>query len=80
MELKYDLKQVLSPRQFLSKEQRLIPRHDKRKEQIRTDIKNSLLVSRNYNEFERLMKEKRYQVIKQEVLHLLMKKSVCEGQ
>jgi len=64
MELKYDLKQVLSPRLFLSKEQRLIPRHDKRKEQIKTDIKNSLLVCRNYNEFERLMKEKRYEVIK----------------
>jgi hypothetical protein len=64
MELKYDLKQVLSPRQFLSKAQRLIPRNDKRKEHIRIDIKNSLLVSHNYNEFERLMKEKRYEVIK----------------
>jgi hypothetical protein len=64
MELKYNLKQVLSPRKYLSKEQRLIPRNDKRKEQIRIDIRNSLLVSRNYNEFERLMKEKRYEVIK----------------
>jgi hypothetical protein len=74
MELKYELKQVLSPRLFLSKEQRLIPRNDKRKEQIRTDIKNSLLTSNNYNEFEKLMKEKKYHVIKAEVLHSLMRK------
>ena len=32
MELKYKLTQVLSPRLFLSKEQRLIPRNDKRKD------------------------------------------------
>lgn len=64
MELKYDLKQVLSPRLFLSKEQRLIPRHDKRKEQIKLHIQESLSASTNYADFERLMKEKNYQVIK----------------
>jgi hypothetical protein len=64
MELKYNLTQVLSPRLFLSKEQRLIPRNDKRKMQIRAHIQESLCVSRNYSEFERLMKEKKYQVIK----------------
>jgi hypothetical protein len=64
MELKYKLTPVLSPRLFLSKEQRLIPRNDKRKMQIRAHIQESLTVSRNYNEFERLMKEKKYQVIK----------------
>ena len=64
MELKYTLTQVLSPRLFLSKEQRLIPRHDKRKEQIKQHIRQSLSASRNYADFERLMKEKKYQVIK----------------
>jgi hypothetical protein len=64
MELKYKLTPVLSPRMFLSKEQRLIPRNDKRKAQIRTHIQESVTVSKNYGEFERLMKEKKYQVIK----------------
>ena len=32
--------------------------------QIKAHIQESLAVSRNYNEFERLMKEKKYQVIK----------------
>ena len=49
---------------FLSKEQRLIPRHDKRKEQIRIHIRESLSACKNYDEFEQLMKEKKYQVIK----------------
>jgi hypothetical protein len=64
MELKYNLIPVLSPRMFLSKEQRLIPRNDKRKDQIRKHIQESLTVSKNYSEFERLMKEKKYEVIK----------------
>lgn len=64
MELKYELKQVLSPRKFLSKEERLLPRHDTRKDAIRNDIAMSLSASKNYVEFERLMKEKNYQVIK----------------
>ncbi|MGN6213656.1 relaxase/mobilization nuclease domain-containing protein [Parafilimonas sp.] len=64
MELKYDLKQVLSPRLFLSKEQRLRPRHDERKQQIRQHVQKSLKASRSYHDFERLMKEKKYQVVK----------------
>lgn len=64
MELKYDLKQVLSPRLFLSKEQRLKPRQDGRKQQIKQHVQESLKASRSYHDFERLMKEKKYQVIK----------------
>ncbi|HEX5151670.1 MAG TPA: relaxase/mobilization nuclease domain-containing protein [Parafilimonas sp.] len=64
MELKYDLKQVLSPRRLLSQEQRLLPRHDTRKEAVRNDVAMSLSASENYVEFERLMKEKKYKVIK----------------
>jgi hypothetical protein len=41
MELKYELKQVLSPR-LLSKEERLIPRQDIRKEQLKKDIQQTL--------------------------------------
>lgn len=64
MELKYELKQVLSPRLFLSKEQRLKPRQDGRKQQIKQHVQESLKTSRSYHDFERLMKEKKYQVIK----------------
>lgn len=64
MELKYELKQVISPKRFLSKEQRFMPRYDKRKEQLREHIKSALSQSRNYSEFEQRMKERGYQIIK----------------
>lgn len=76
MELKYRLTQVLSPRLYLSKQQRLIPRHDKRKEQIKHHIWESLSASRNYNEFERLMKEKKYQVIRSRGITFIDEKKV----
>ena len=64
LELKYDLKQVLSPRKYLSKEQRQIPRHDERKEQLKTNIQQSLSTAKNHEQFEQKMKEKGYQVLK----------------
>ena len=64
MELKYGLKQVLSPRRYLSQEQRLIPRYDQRKEQIKEHIRQALHESRHYEEFEQKMNEKGYQVMK----------------
>jgi Relaxase/Mobilisation nuclease domain len=64
MEQKYNLQQVLSPRKFLSKEMRQIPRSDARKEAMKNDVKVCLVSSKNYNEFEAFMKQKSYQVIK----------------
>jgi hypothetical protein len=64
MEQKYGLQKVLSPGKFLSKEMRQIPRSDSRKEAIKNDIKMCLLTSKNYSEFEAIMKGKSYQVIK----------------
>jgi hypothetical protein len=64
MELQYNLKQVLSPRAFLSKEMAAIPRLDSRKEAMKTDIRISLLKSKTFSEFENLMKQKNYEVIK----------------
>ena len=64
MELKYELKQVLSPKLYLSQKERLIPRQDMRKERLREHIKQSLAQSKNYADFERLMKEKRYTILK----------------
>lgn len=64
LELKYSLKQVLSPRKFLSQELRNIPRMDSRKERLKTDIKMCLQASKNYNEFETKMKALNYKIIK----------------
>src|SRR6266542_5912357 len=64
MELKYELKQVLSPKLYLSQKERLIPRQDIRKERLKENIKQSLAESKSYTDFERLMKEKKYTVIK----------------
>ncbi len=48
LEKQYKLKEVLSARRFLSNEQRLIPRNDSRKEQLRTDIRKTLEKVENY--------------------------------
>jgi hypothetical protein len=64
MELKYQLKQVLSPRRYLSQQQRNIPRHDQRKERMQQDIKQVLSKSGNYQQFEQRMKEKGYAITK----------------
>jgi hypothetical protein len=64
MELQYNLKQVLSPRAFLSKEMAATTRLDSRKEAMKTDIRISLLTSKTFSEFESLMKQKNYEVIK----------------
>jgi asparagine synthetase B (glutamine-hydrolysing) len=64
MELKYELKQVLSPKRYLSKSQQLLPRQDLRKQQLTLQIQQALKSSRNYLEFEQAMKNKGYQIIK----------------
>jgi len=63
-ELKHELKQVLSPNAFLPKELRQYQRLDERKEKLKTDIKMSLAVSKNYEQFEQKMKALKYDVIK----------------
>jgi hypothetical protein len=63
-ELKYGLKQVLSPRKYLSKEQRELPRFDSRKEMLRNDIREALLRAKNFSDFLTMMKAKNYTVIK----------------
>lgn len=64
MELKYGLKQVLLPKQYLSNEQRQLPRLDQRKEKLKEHIKQSLLNSKSYSQFEQQMKALGYQVLK----------------
>jgi hypothetical protein len=64
LEKKYKLKEVLSARRFLSKEQRLIPRQDRRKEKMKYDIGQILKKAKNYDEFVKGMQQLGYQVIK----------------
>lgn len=76
MELKHELKQVLSPRLFLSKEQRLLPRWDSRKEQLKKHIQQTLQEAGNYNQFEQKMKSLGYQVLKGRGIAFIDKKKV----
>lgn len=64
MELKFKLQKVLSPRRYLPLEQRNLPRLDHRKEQLKTDIQESLSIAENYHHFADLMKSKGYQIEK----------------
>jgi len=64
LEKEYDLKQVLSPRRFLSPKERQIPRQDQRKEQLKADIKQALQGARTYQDFEKRMQNKGYLVDK----------------
>ena len=59
MERQYGLKEVLSPKKFLSQKERQLPRLDQRKEQLRNDVKQCLFLSKNYEQFEGLMKRKK---------------------
>jgi len=64
LEKKYKLQEVLSARRFLSKEQRLIPRQDRRKEKMKYDIGQTLRKAKNYDEFAKGMQQLSYQIIK----------------
>ncbi len=64
LEKQYNIQQVLSPRAFLSREERLLPRHDIRKEKLKTDIHQTLKTVNHYSEFERKMTDLGYKVIK----------------
>jgi len=76
MELKYDLKPVLSPKRYLSSEHRQLPRQDGRKEQLREHIKQSLATSNEYSQFEENMKALGYQVLKGRGISFLDNKGV----
>ena len=64
MEEKHGLQKVLSPRRFLSKDLRHLPRTDQRKEKLREDIRKCLSLSKNYSEFGQQIKKLGYQVSK----------------
>jgi hypothetical protein len=64
LEKQYNLQEVLSAKRFLPKEQKLIPRHDTRKEKIKNDIKQSLNGAFSYDEFAQKLQALGYQIVK----------------
>lgn len=51
LEQKHELKQVLSPRLFLSEKERLLPRLDQRKEHLKELIREALLQAKHFEDF-----------------------------
>lgn len=64
LEKQYKLKEVLSPRAFLSPKERLLPRQDTRKEKLKTDIRETLKKVCHYSEFEHRMQVLGYKIIR----------------
>ncbi len=64
LEKQYNLQEVLSPRAFLSPKDKLLPRHDRRKEKLKEDIRQTLEKAYHYSTFERQMRTLGYKVIK----------------
>jgi hypothetical protein len=63
MEHKYSLEEVLSPKVFLPKEQRLIPRINKRKDNIKTILQQILSSAKSFDNFCDNVLAKRYKVV-----------------
>src|SRR5664279_1507712 len=64
MELKFGLVQVASPRAFLPKEQRQIPRNDSRKNNIRSVLQDAIRDCKSLDEFYKSAEAKGFQVVK----------------
>jgi hypothetical protein len=64
MELKYGLVQVASPRAFLPREQKLIPRNDSRKNNIRSVLQDAIRDCKSLDEFYKSAENRGFQVVK----------------
>lgn len=64
LEKEFQLQEVLSPRRFLPKQLRDLPRHDSRKEKMKADIKSALSRSASFEQFARQMRNNGYKIIK----------------
>jgi len=76
LEKKYGLQEVLSPRAFLPPKDRLLPRHDSRKDKLKSDIQQTLKQVNSYTAFERQMKELGYKVLKSRGISFIDDKKV----
>lgn len=64
LEKQFNLKQVLSPRRFLSPKDKQIRRQDSRKERLRAKITEVLKTARTFAEFEKAMQASGYRIDK----------------
>jgi hypothetical protein len=64
-ELKYGLVQVVSPRRFLSMEQKLIPRNDERKQKLKAVLKEALVGCKSMEDYCKKVEALGIQVIKE---------------
>lgn len=64
LEKQYHLREVLSPRAFLSAKDRSLPRQDSRRIRLQNDIRQTLMDVSHFSEFVDKMKELGYAVIK----------------
>ena len=76
MEKRFQLIQVLSPARFLSAQQKVLPRHDNRKERLRTVIAQSLKSSKDFDEFAGKIKANSYEIIKGRGISFIDKQAV----
>ncbi|HWK07795.1 MAG TPA: relaxase/mobilization nuclease domain-containing protein [Puia sp.] len=65
-ERRHGLRQELSPRRYLTEEQRQIPRHGLRLDKLKQHIREALQESRDYPQFEHSMRQRGYTVFKSE--------------
>lgn len=64
LELKHQLRQVLSPKAFLPKEQRHIPRQNARMDKLKENIRQVLQQVKTFEQFEQKMNNLGYQLLK----------------
>ncbi len=76
LEKEFGLQQVLSPKKFLSPEEKSLPRYDSRKEKLKNDIRKTLEMVKDYPSFEKQMTALGYQVFKQRGIYFIDDKKV----
>lgn len=65
-ELRHGLRQELSPRRYLTEEQRQTPRHGLRLDKLKVHIREALQESESYPQFEHSMRQRGYSIFKNE--------------
>ncbi len=76
MEIKYGLAQVASPRSFLPKEQKQIPRNDSRKNKIKAVLQDAIQDCNSLEEFYKSAENKGFQVVKTRGIAFIDEKGV----
>ncbi len=76
MEKKYDLQKVLSPKKFLPKQLRELPRHDTRKLQMKDILSSILSLSKTLDEFTTAAENNKIKVVKSRGISFIDNKGV----